>query len=85
MGSTIRVAWKKRTPGEVGLYLSCQTTLVDTFRTLFPELKFDGNRALKLALDDTLPFDALGLCVEAALTYQLRKKAVKFQRERLRQ
>jgi hypothetical protein len=77
VGSTIRVAWKKRTPGEIGLYFNCQTTLVDSFRTLFPELRFEGNSALKLALDEALPADELALCAEAALTYHIRKKTAK--------
>ena len=45
-GSTIRLGWKEKKPEKVAMYLNCQTTLVDTYRTLYPELQYDGNRAV---------------------------------------
>ena len=73
-GSTIRIAWKARSPSQYAMYFSCQTTLVDTFRTRFPELRFEGNRALVFEADDDLPEDAVASCIELALTYHLTKK-----------
>ena len=35
-GSTIRLAWKPARPEQYAMFFNCQTTLVDTFRTLFP-------------------------------------------------
>jgi len=40
-GSTIRLGWKKSAPAQYALYFHCQTNLIETFRTLFPnEFKF---------------------------------------------
>jgi hypothetical protein len=72
-GSTVRIDWKKKRPDEYALYFNCQTTLVDTFRTLFPrELRFEGNRAIVFHASDEVPNDALTVCLRAALTYHRR-------------
>ena len=73
-GSTIRLGWKAKAPDECALYFNCNTTLVDTFRTRFPELRFSGNRALLLDVNAELPRDALADCIEQALTYHLNKR-----------
>ncbi len=72
-GTTIRVAWSKKRPGQVGLYFNCRTNLVDTFRTLFPELNLQDNRAIVFEEDDAVPEEAIGTCIAAALTYHLWK------------
>jgi len=73
-GSTIRLGPVKASPSRYALYFNCQTTLVDTFRTLFPkELRCEGNRAIVLDSADALPRDALAFCIQAALTYHRRK------------
>jgi Domain of unknown function (DU1801) len=73
-GSTVRLAWKPARPDQYALYFNCQTTLVDTFRTLFPTgLRFEGNRALIFALSDKPPADTLRFCIGAALTYHLKR------------
>ena len=52
------------------MYFNCQTTLVETFRTLFPnEFRFEGNRAIVFNASDAVPTDALAFCIAAALTY----------------
>jgi hypothetical protein len=72
-GSTIRIAWKKSAPAHYAIYFHCQTKLVDSFRTLFPQgLKFEGNRAIVFNEADELPTDAVALCIGRALTYHLR-------------
>lgn len=69
-GSTVRLGWKKARPAQVALYFNCQTTLVDSFRTLFPnDFRFEGKRALVFDQAEALPTDALGHCIAAALTY----------------
>jgi hypothetical protein len=73
-GSTIRIGWKASAPQQYAMYFNCQTTLVDTFRTLFPELDFEGNRAILFDESEDVDLDSLAVCVEAALTYHLRKK-----------
>jgi hypothetical protein len=73
-GSTVRIDWKKRNPDQYAMYFHCQTNLVATFRTLFPDdFKFEGNRALIFPLEGELPVDSLSMCVAASLTYHLHK------------
>ena len=73
-GSTIRLGWKPSKPDQYALYFNCNTTLVDSFRSYFPELDYAGNRAVLMNKNDPAPLDALAHCVELALTYHLRKK-----------
>ncbi len=73
-GSTVRIAWKRATPTRYGMYFNCQTTLVETFRTLFPnDFAFEGNRAIVFEESGTVPVDALSLCIAASLTYHRDK------------
>lgn len=75
-GSTLRLGPIKSSPSQYALYFNCKTTLVDTFRTLFPvELRYDGNRAIVLHAADAVPRDALAFCIQAALTYHRRKSS----------
>jgi hypothetical protein len=73
-GSTIRIDHVKSVPGQYAAYFHCQTNLVETFRALYPELKYSGNRAILLDAKDKLPEAELRHCVGLALTYHLRKK-----------
>jgi hypothetical protein len=76
-GSTIRIDQVKAIPGQFAVYFHCQTNLVETFRELYPDLKYSGNRAILLDAADKLPEAELRHCVGLALTYHLgkRKKA----------
>ncbi|WP_411880092.1 DUF1801 domain-containing protein [Polaromonas sp. YR568] len=75
-GSTIRLGPVKSSPSQYALYFNCKTTLVDTFRTLFPvELRYEGNRAIVLDAGDAPPLDALAFCIQAALTYHRKHRA----------
>ena len=71
-GSTIRIGWKESTPDQYAMYFICRTNLVDTFRTLCPELSFDGNRAILFNEDEELPLEAVSKCIAIALTYHVR-------------
>jgi Domain of unknown function (DU1801) len=74
-GSTIRIGWKKSAARQLAIYFNCQTTLVETFRTLFPkELKFEGNRAIIFEETEPLPVETLAFCIGAALTYHRTKR-----------
>lgn len=69
-GSTLRIDWKTKTPDQYALYFNCKTTLVQTFRTIFPgEFRFEGNRAIVFMIHEAVPMDALKFCIGAALTY----------------
>lgn len=72
-GSTIRMDALPDENDGVALYFNCQTTLVETFRTIYGDtLEFEGNRCVKLKGD--IPTDAVRHCIELALTYHLNKK-----------
>jgi hypothetical protein len=71
-GTTIRMAWKPKAPDVLQMLIGCQTSLVDTWRDRFPELRYAGNRAVLLALDAPLPEDAVRSCIALALTYHRR-------------
>ena len=73
-GSTIRIDQVKAVPGQYAVYFHCQTNLVETFRELYPDLKYSGNRAILLNARDKLPRAELRHCVGLALTYHSRKK-----------
>jgi len=82
-GTTVRIGWKAKTPEDIALYVHCQTSLVETFRTLYraeyetgnnEELRFEGNRAVIVGIDRELPEEALKRMIHAALTYHLHKR-----------
>ena len=75
-GSTLRIAWKKSTPTQYAMYFNCQTTLVDSFKTMFPTaFKFAGNRAIVFDAHDEMPVEALRICIAMALTYHSNRRA----------
>jgi hypothetical protein len=73
-GSTIRIDQVKAVAGKYAIYFHCQTNLVETFRELYPELRFSGNRAILLDASEQLPEPELRHCVALALTYHLNKR-----------
>ena len=74
-GSTIRIDRLKSGDGGYALFVHCQTTLIPTFRELYPdELSFDGNRAIVFGEADDIPEEALRHCIALALTYHLKKR-----------
>jgi hypothetical protein len=74
-GSTIRIDQVKAEPDRYALYFHCQTNLVETFRELYPELVFGGNRCILLDARKEMPKDALSHCVALALTYHLNRRS----------
>lgn len=73
-GTTVRIHWKPRRPDRVGLYVHCQTSLVETYRERHGGvLEFEGNRAVLVAVDEPLPVAALRDCIALALTYRRKR------------
>jgi len=70
-GTTIRIDWKPNYPDQYCLYVNCKTTLIDSYRSLFPELQFEGNRAILFKVKDELPEDEIRACIAKALTYHV--------------
>jgi hypothetical protein len=74
-GSTIRIAWKEKTPAQYAMYFNCQTSLIDQFRDLYPdEFSYGGNRSIIFDVVDRLPEKELRHCIGLTLTYHLNKK-----------
>ena len=72
-GSTVRMDWKAKNPNRYAMYFHCQTNLVESFRSMFPnDFKFEGNRALVFEVEERVPLDALSVCIAASLTYHLK-------------
>lgn len=75
-GTTIRLGSTKSAPQDCAVLFNCRTSLVETFRTHFPDdFTFVGNRALLVPVAQTLPREPLKLCLRAALTYHRQKGA----------
>ncbi|THB79590.1 MAG: DUF1801 domain-containing protein [Desulfobulbaceae bacterium] len=74
-GSTIRIDWKESNPDYLGVYFSCQSKLIDSFRaTIGKDFRYEGNRAILLGVDSPLPKETLLQCFSVAFTYHKRKK-----------
>ncbi|WP_340148782.1 DUF1801 domain-containing protein [uncultured Sneathiella sp.] len=72
-GTPIRLASAKEADS-YGLYVHCQTSLIDDFKKSHPDaFRYSGTRALLFALDDKLPEKELEEFILAALTYHQRK------------
>jgi Domain of unknown function (DU1801) len=76
-GSTIRIDQVKSGTGQYAIYFHCQTTLVKTFRQVYPHLfKYGGDRSILFDKDDLVHADELSYCIGLALTYHLKNKAL---------
>ena len=74
-GTTIRIDAVANDPEQVAMYVHCQTTLVETYRTLFGDLfQFEGNRCIKFDATENMPVESVQHCIALALTYHLNKK-----------
>ncbi|MEE9431074.1 MAG: DUF1801 domain-containing protein [Melioribacteraceae bacterium] len=75
-GSTIRINRIKNSD-KYAMYFNCQTTLVSTFRQIYPtEFKYGGNRSIIFELSEEIPVKELTHCISLALTYHIYKKSL---------
>jgi len=73
-GSTIRIDAIKSTPDRYAMFFHCQTTLVETFREIYPHaLAYEGNRAIVFNVNEKIYEKAVRHCIALALTYHLNK------------
>jgi hypothetical protein len=69
-GSTIRLGWIRSSEQDCAILFNCRTTLVDSFRSRFPEaFAYHKNRAILLTASGPLPEVPLSICLSMALTY----------------
>lgn len=68
IGSTLRI--DAAGPDSYALYVNCRTSLMDTFRSLYPDaMTYIGDREIRFGVDDPLPEEALRRCIALTLTY----------------
>ena len=73
-GSTVRIHWKQSDPEYYRIFFHCQTTLVSTFRELYPHsFDYEGNRAIRLELKQEPDLGKLEHCIELSLRYHTLK------------
>jgi hypothetical protein len=73
-GSTIRLGWFRSSARECAVLFNCRTTLVDDFRSQFPDVfAYEKNRAVLLDAGKPLPKAPLSACLVMALTYHRRR------------
>ena len=76
-GSTLRMDWKEKSPGQYVMYFQCTSRLVDTFKLLFSNtFQFEGKRAIVFQLDQKIPELELKQCIKATLTYHKVKDMI---------
>jgi len=74
VGSAVRVAVHDEQ--HLGLYFNCNTTLVESFRSLFgDELTYEKNRAMVFDIDKPLPEEAIAQSVRMALYYHRDRRS----------
>jgi hypothetical protein len=73
-GSTIRLGWLQSSDRECAVLFNCRTTLVDDFRSQFPDVfVYEKNRAILFDAREPLPKALLSTCLGMALTYHRRR------------
>ena len=73
-GTPIRIDQVRSTSDQYALYVHCQTTLIDTFKEMFPdELTYEGNRSIVFNIKDNIPTNLVRHFISLALTYHARK------------
>lgn len=74
IGTAIRIDWKKKYKDQYFMYFNCKTSLVATFKKLYPkDFMFGGNRSIIFSIEDEVPEKQLRQCIGMALTYKKRK------------
>jgi len=74
-GTTVRIDKVKSSPGTYAMYFHCQTSLIETFRQIYPDdLIYQGNRGIVFKTTVNIPEATLRHCISLALTYHLQKK-----------
>ena len=74
-GSTLRMDWKPKSPGQYALYFKCTSRLVETFRDVYKKtFAFEGNRAIVFQMNDEIPRSEIKACIKATLRYHKVKQ-----------
>jgi len=69
-GSTLRLAWKAKTPDQVSLYVNCQTSLIETFQELYGDvLVCVGKREIVFEFEKKISEPIVKDCILKTLRY----------------
>ena len=69
-GTTIRIDHDPAEDGKYGMYVHCQSKVVEAAQAAYPsELNYEGTRAIVFRGDEPLPESAVRHFIELALTY----------------
>ena len=73
-GTTIRIDAIKGSPDRYAMFVNCKTTLLDSYRLLYPDtFQFEGQRAVIFSTGSPPPEAALRHLLALALTYHRAK------------
>ena len=76
VGTTVRINAVKGSADRYAAYFHCQTSLLESFRHLYPDgFTFEGNRAILFRVGEPVQVEALRHCLTLALTYHLKAAA----------
>lgn len=73
-GTTVRIDTVKHDPSRVAIFVNCQTDLLARYRDLYPNLDFEGDRAVRFPVGKPLPEEEIRHIVGLALTYHRSKR-----------
>lgn len=73
-GTTLRINQKKNAPNTFAIYVNCKTDLVENFKNIFPNLKYEGTRAIVFDASSPLPEEEIKTIISMILRYKLRNK-----------
>lgn len=73
-GTTLRINQKKNAPNTFAIYVNCKTDLIENFKSIFPNLKYEGTRAIVFDASSPLPENEVKTIISMVLRYKLRGK-----------
>ncbi|PPK84226.1 uncharacterized protein DUF1801 [Neolewinella xylanilytica] len=73
-GSTLRIAWKRKSPNQYALYFKCTSRLVPTIKSLFGDtFRYETSRAILFRPGEKIPEQETRACIRMALNYHRLK------------
>ena len=73
-GTTLRIDAVKGSPDRYAMFVNCKTTLMDSYRLLYPDaFHYEGQRAVIFSTGSPPPEAALKHLIALALTYHRAK------------
>jgi hypothetical protein len=72
-GTPLRLSHLKSNPAAYGLFVHCQTTIIEDFRVIYPDLNYDKNRGVLFDSYEPLQTDVVKPFIYLALSYHSRK------------